>query len=158
MMRRRWLIFVAGLFLAVCGYCALYFAGTANHRQLMEQATPELAWLKHEFNLGNAEFERITKLHEEYLPNCEKMCRLIMVKNKELGELMAHTNAVTPEIEKNLLEAGQLRAECQRRMLAHFYEVSRTMPPEQGQRYLEWVRERTILRSRGRDAMADMHQ
>jgi hypothetical protein len=30
-------------------------------------------------------------------------------------------------------------------MLQHFYEVSRTMPPEQGRRYLAWVQERTIL-------------
>jgi hypothetical protein len=36
-------------------------------------------------------------------------------------------------------------------MLKHFFEVSRTMPPEQGKRYLAWVRENTCLR--GEQAM-----
>ena len=31
-------------------------------------------------------------------------------------------------------------------MLKHFFEVSRTMPPEQGRRYLTWVQEQTCLR------------
>jgi hypothetical protein len=30
-------------------------------------------------------------------------------------------------------------------MLRHFLEVSRTMPPEQGQRYLQWVEQQTCL-------------
>jgi hypothetical protein len=34
-------------------------------------------------------------------------------------------------------------------MLRHFYEVSRTMPPEQGRRYLAWVQERTFMCSEG---------
>jgi hypothetical protein len=29
-------------------------------------------------------------------------------------------------------------------MLKHFVEVSRTMPPEQGQRYLDWICAQTL--------------
>jgi hypothetical protein len=32
-------------------------------------------------------------------------------------------------------------------MLQHFFEVSRTMPPAQGARYLAWISEQTFLRS-----------
>jgi hypothetical protein len=32
-------------------------------------------------------------------------------------------------------------------MLQHFFEISRTMPPAQGRRYLEWISERTFIRS-----------
>jgi hypothetical protein len=31
-------------------------------------------------------------------------------------------------------------------MVKHFFEVSRSMPSEQGKRYLEWVRVNTCLR------------
>jgi hypothetical protein len=30
-------------------------------------------------------------------------------------------------------------------MLQHFFEVSQTMPPEEGKRYLAWVEEKTFL-------------
>jgi hypothetical protein len=56
---------------------------------------------------------------------------------------------MTPEIEAAVAESARLRGECQRNMLKHFYEVSRTMPPEQGRRYLAWVQERTCLSGEG---------
>ena len=82
---------------------------------------------------------------EAYLAGCTERCRVIDQKNDELKKLLAATNTVTPPIEKALAEAAQLRANCQKLMLQHFYEVSRTMPPEQGKRYLEWVQGQTIL-------------
>jgi hypothetical protein len=158
MMRRRWIILIIGLLLGVAGYCVLFLCTTAMHRKIADQPVPELAWLRKEYKLSDAEFARITKLHEEYLPRCAEMCERIAEKNGELKDLLAQTNNVTPQIEQNLSDAAQLRAECEKRMLAHFYEVSRTMPPEQGKRYLEWIQEKTILRSHGKDAMAEMHQ
>jgi hypothetical protein len=62
-----------------------------------------------------------------------------------LKALLAQTNSLTPGIEKTLAEASQLRLECQKAMLRHFMEVSQTMPPPQGRRYLAWVEERTFL-------------
>jgi len=38
-----------------------------------------------------------------------------------------------------------MRADCQAEMLKHFFEVSRTMPAEQGKRYLAWVQAQTCL-------------
>jgi hypothetical protein len=157
-MRRRWIILIFGLLLGAGGYAAIYFSGTAERRQMIDQPAPELAWLKKEFNLSDGEFDRIVKLHQEYLPRCAEMCGRIAKKNEELKDLLAgHTN-VTSQIEKNLLEAAQLRAECERRMLEHFYAVSRTMPFPQGKRYLEWVQQKTILRPHGKDGMAAMHK
>ena len=34
-------------------------------------------------------------------------------------------------------------------MLTHFLQVSRAMPPKQGQRYLAWVEQQTLLQSQG---------
>ena len=144
-MKRGIVILLSGLALGLCAYRAFYFAGTASHRALLETETPELAWLKKEFGLDDAEFARVIRLHDAYKSECMKMCRRIDAKNAELKELLASTNTLTPEIEAKLAEAGRLRVECQKNMLRHFLEVSRSMPPEQGQRYLAWVQEKTFL-------------
>jgi len=158
MIRRRWIILIIGLLLGAAGYGVLFLCTTTKHRELTEQPVPELAWLKKEYKLSDTEFARMAKLHEAYLPRCAEMCQRIAEKNDELKNLLAQTNNVTPQIEQNLSDAAQLRAECEKRMLAHFYEVSRAMPPEQGKRYLQWIQEKTILRAHGKDAMAEMHQ
>ena len=38
-----------------------------------------------------------------------------------------------------------MRADCQAAMLNHFFAVSRTMPADQGKRYLAWVLTQTCL-------------
>jgi hypothetical protein len=59
---------------------------------------------------------------------------------------MSESSTVTPEIQAVMADRARLRAECEAEMLKHFLEVSRTMPPEQGRRYLAWVQQLTILR------------
>ncbi len=144
-MKRSWFILVAGLVVALAAYFTFYFLSIANYQSLERSPEPELAWLKREFHLGDTEFARICQMHQAYLSGCMERCRRIDLKNEELKRLLAAANGMTPEIEKTLAEAAQLRAECQKKMLEHFYAVSRTMPPEQGKRYLAWVQEKTIL-------------
>lgn len=148
-MKRLLLTLIAGVAVAAAAYCAVYFKSTARHREILQSSQPELAWLKEEFHLGDTEFKRIMELHKAYQPHCVEMCRRIDAKNAELKTLLSNTNTLTPDIETKLNEAAQLRAECQRSMLKHFFEVSRTMPPEQGRRYLEWVQEKTFLSPAG---------
>ncbi len=143
-MNRSRLILLCGIVAAALAGFGAYYAGTARCRSLTESQVPELAWLKAEFHLDDAEFARISKLHEAYLEGCAQRCQRIDAANAELRHLLAQTNTVTPEIARALAEAAQLRAECQKEMLQHFYEVSRTMPPEQGRRYLAWVQARTL--------------
>jgi len=144
-MKRAWLTLFGGILVALLAYFGFYFAGTAHSRSLEKSQEPELAWLQREFHLSQAEFARICQMHEAYLAGCAERCHRIDMKGEELKHLLASTNTVTPEIEKTLAESALLRADCQKKMLQHFYEVSRTMPPEQGQRYLAWVQGRTIL-------------
>ena len=144
-MKRSWFILVAGLVVALAAYFTFYFLSIANYQSLERGPEPELAWLKREFHLGDTELARICQMHQAYLSGCMERCRRIDLKNEELKRLLAAANGMTPEIEKTLTEAAQLRAECQKKMLEHFYAVSRTMPPEQGKRYLAWVQEKTIL-------------
>lgn len=143
-MKRPWLVLLGGLAVALLAYGGSYYFGSASYRCMEECKNPELAWLQKEFRLSDAEFARISKLHESYMAACAAHCQRIDAKNAELKKLLANTNTVTPEIEKALQDAARLRAECQKAMLQHFYEVSQTMPPEQGRRYFSWVIARTL--------------
>jgi hypothetical protein len=51
---------------------------------------------------------------------------------------------MTSEAQEKLAEVAALRAQCQANMLAHFYEVSRAMPAEQGRRYLAEMQRLTL--------------
>ena len=144
-MKRAWLTLFGGIVLALLAYLGFYFVGTAHSRSLENSREPELAWLQREFHLDPAEFARICQMHETYLAGCAERCHRIDMKSEDLKRLLGSTNSVTPEIEKTLAEAALLRADCQKKMLQHFYDVSRTMPPDQGQRYLDWVQSRTVL-------------
>jgi hypothetical protein len=152
-MNRSVLILVGGLALGVLAYAGMYRAETANSCCMVESKTPELAWLQQEFHLSDAEFKRISELHEQYLSGCAERCHQIDLKNQELARLLEATNNVSPEIQRAIEESARLRAQCQSTMLQHFYEVSRTMPAEQGKRYLAWVRSKTVLH----DTHATMH-
>jgi Heavy-metal resistance len=139
MKKRPWLILIGGLALAVLAYGGAYRAGSARSCCLMSSDSPELAWLQTEYHLSDAEFTRVKTLHQSYLAACMERCRQIDAKNAELQQLLSATNTVTADMEKTLQESAQLRAECQKAMLQHFYEISRTMPPDQGKRYLDWI-------------------
>jgi hypothetical protein len=155
-MIRTSVILLLGLLVAVGGYCARYFSKTAAARAIEASDSPELSWLKEEFDLSDAEFARIRGLHGAYLPGCATMCAKIATVNKDLEALVLQTNQVTPEIAAKLAEIGKLRQECQTMMLSHFYAVSQSMPPEQGRRYLAEMQKLTSL-SNMRDHAVSAH-
>jgi len=104
----------------------------------------DLAWLRREFHLSDAEMQRIRQLHEGYLPKCHENCALIAAKKRELQAELDKAHGMTPEARQKLSEVAALRAQCQANMLAHFYEVSQAMPPEQGRRYLAEMKRLTL--------------
>lgn len=144
MKKRAWIVVLGGLFLAVAAYACVYLAGTATQRAVDNSDKPALAWLQKEFQLNDAQFARLCEVHDAYRPTCMEMCRKIDAKNAQIAQLLATTNVITPEIRKVLAEAAEIRAECEAAMLEHFYRVAQTMPPEQGKRYLAWVRQETL--------------
>jgi hypothetical protein len=143
-MKRAWIILLGGLLLGAAAFACVYFTGTMQERSVSQKPEPALAWLQREFELSDSDFQKLVELHDAYRPRCAEMCRRIDQKNQELAQLLKSTDSVTPEIRKVLSEAAELRAECQANMLAHFYAVAKSMPPEQGQRYLEWIKQETF--------------
>jgi hypothetical protein len=78
------------------------------------------------------------------MPQCAEMCVRIAAKKQELAKALANDTNVTANAQKKLTELGELRAQCQVQMLQHFTEVSQTMPPEQGRRYLAEMQRLTL--------------
>ncbi len=156
-MKRGLAVLALGMIGTVVAYLCVYRMGTARPRAMMQSSEPELAWLRHEFDLGDAEFRRISELHAGYLPRCRERCRRIDALNDHFSNTLATAIQVTPEVEELLHERARMRAACQAEMLRHFFEVSRAMPPEQGRRYLAWVRGNTCLREQAIDHGPDNH-
>lgn len=97
----------------------------------------DLAWLKEEFCLTDAELDRVRQIHQAYLPECEAFCREIATRQERLNELLKRGDLADAEVETTLVEIGEWRARCQANMLRHFLQVADAMPAEQGSRFLE---------------------
>jgi len=143
-MRRPLILLVAMLLGGVAIGGASYLLGCRMCARRLAPSGDDLAWLRREFRLSDAEMQRIRQLHEGYLPKCHENCALIAAKKQELQAALDHAQGMTPEAEQKLAEVAALRAKCQANMLAHFYEVSQAMPPEQGRRYLAEMQRLTL--------------
>jgi hypothetical protein len=141
---RAVLVLLAGMAVGLLACGAAYWSLTADHRAMLRNDHPELAWLQRQFNLAPDEFERISALHRAYLPQCQDFCEQIEKLHDEIRRLVQQSDQLTPQLEALLEQAGRTRMECQKMMLQHFFAVSRAMSPEQGQRYLLWVQEKTF--------------
>ncbi len=140
MKRSALIIVVAGLLAGIVAHACVYLVRTMPERKVAGSRSPALAWMREEFGLTESQFRELTELHDGYLPRCEEMCRRISLKGAELDRLLKEKRAVTPEVRAVLGEMAGLRAECQANMLEHFHNVARTMAPQQGERYLEWIK------------------
>ena len=138
----------AGLVAGLLAFGGAYWWQTHPRPEPHTGAPSELAWLRYEFALTDAQFARIATLHSEYRPTCAELCRRIAENNRRLQEAVLATNTVTPEIRTLLAETGRVRDDCRAAMLAHLYAVSREMSPEQGRRYLDsMLRETCVAQS-----------
>lgn len=156
-MKRAGPVLIIGIVSALVAFAFAHHIGTASSRELMRQPQPELAWLKKEFGLTDAEFTRISELHNAYLPKCAARCQVIAEENARLDKLLRGTPAVTPEVETVIARRAKLRSDCEAEMLKHFIEVSHTMPETQGRRYLAWVCEQTSLSGSSMERQHEEH-
>jgi hypothetical protein len=151
-MKKGLFILLLGVMLSTAAFSGFYYFGTACCRKLMQEPQPELAWLKKEFQLSDAEFTRLTQMHAAYLPQCRQRCERIAELDRQLQRLLTDATNMTPEIQNLLALRARTRGECEIEMTKHFLEVSRAMPAEQGRRYLAWVEQHIFLRGQGMEA------
>lgn len=95
--------------------------------------TGEIAWMRGEFHLSDAQVAAIEKLHDDYFPVCMEHCAAITRARKQLD---AASPADKPAAQA---EFARLQAVCHDATLAHLQRVAAVMPPDQGARFLSLV-------------------
>ena len=140
-MNRSLVILLGALVLCAALLGGSYAVSRRVCQNCMAKSVSDLDWLQQEFHLSDAEMARIQKLHEGYLPKCAEMCAQIAAKKSEVETAL---NGSTNTAQQKLAELAALRAQCQAQMLQHFTEVSQTMPPQQGRRYLAEMQRLTL--------------
>ena len=143
-MKRSLAIVLVALAASAAVFLASYALAQRFCAQHMTRSADDLDWLRQEFHLSDAEMARVRKLHEGYLPKCKKMCVRIVAKKRELEAALTGATNFTANAEQKLTQLALLRSQCQAQMLQHFIEVSRAMPPEQGERYLAEMQRLTL--------------
>lgn len=142
---RRSVIILLAVMLAAGGLgAAAYICARSVCVHRAARSGDDLEWLRLEFRLSGAELQRVRQFHNAYLPKCRELCDRIAAKKMELQAALAPGQGVSAEVTQELAEVGALRTQCQTQMLAHFYEVSRAMPTEQGRRYLVEMQRLTL--------------
>ncbi len=129
------------LLLALAAGTAAFWV-TRSHQHPHDRQTvlldsmPELAWLRTELNLTDAQFARACALHTAYRPQCVRMCRRIADARAPLAH---HARSITPELATAIRELARVRAECQEQMLDHLYQTAALLDGPQAALYLARV-------------------
>ena len=147
--KTRFLFLAVAILLAAItvGFGAFWlctFFGTADLRAVSSDRDAELVWLRREFHLTDAQFQRIQALHSAYVGKCDLMCQRIRYANAALDAAISRNRRVTPEVQQAMGEVARVQQECQQSMLAHIYEISEQMNPSSAEQYLKMVKQRII--------------
>jgi hypothetical protein len=136
-MRRRVFILVLALFMGVVAFALMRgHTGTAR-RDVLAREMPELAWMRSELGLTDAQYESVSQLHAAYLPRCEAMCRRIADARADVEARARASREMTPDLQAALRRSAMTEADCRQAMLVHLYQTAAELEPEQAQRYLE---------------------
>jgi hypothetical protein len=106
-------------------------------RALAKQDAME--WLRVDFDLSEAQFTAIKKLHDAYSVVCEEHCREIMRAMRARNELKAAPQPKAAEIASADRRVEELRLVCESAIATHVRECAAQMSPEAGQRYLALI-------------------
>lgn len=143
-MKRRYLLFLASVAIGVAAFTVCYFPATARTEVALATRGAELAWLREEFHLNDAQFTAIQRLYQNYAPRCEEMYRQITTADARADRLIALNHEVTAEVAAALSECAHIQEECRRAALAHIYAVAEQMPPAEATRYLALMKLRIL--------------
>jgi hypothetical protein len=137
-MKRGLLFLVLALAAGLAAFCftRMHQQAAAGNGVLLD-SMPELAWLRTELKLTDAQFAKASELHVAYRPTCAKMCQNIADAHEKLETLARSARGMTPELEAAIRDHARVHAECQQKMLEHLYQTANLLDDKQAARYLE---------------------
>src|SRR5260370_41631689 len=85
----HWLLFalIGALVAGVIAFYGCNFFATRDLREMAAAPNGGLEWLRREFYLSGAQFQKIEALQSAYAPVCNEMCRRITDTNLKLDRL-----------------------------------------------------------------------
>lgn len=123
-MKNFWITLTVMLAAAAASFGAFYAINDAPAVRRAAREGDAMAWLRAEFQLNDAQYVAIKKLHDEYGVACSRHCTAIMAAKRR------HASPA---------ELAALEQTCLDAMTTHFRQVAALMPPGQGERYLAIV-------------------
>ncbi len=95
-----------------------------------------MAWLKKEYHLDDATFEKVTAAHRRYFRECAQRCHELADVNRHF---LSEVNEDAPG--QSDLDAVQILREsichdCRLAMIEHVHEVAALMPEDSGRRFI----------------------
>ncbi len=141
------------------GSGAYFTAYNVVHRTFCP--TPDVAeplgWMRHEFHLNDEQFAQVKKLEDEYAPRCAAMCDQIEKSHTALKDLIMTHGNMSPEVKAALQKDSEIQQQCREDMLNHIYEISKVMPPAEGQRYLQMMQAQVVKPEQTASTTVDQH-
>ena len=138
---RKHLLFTLALIVVAAsaiGLVTFRTSGDAAVEEALAKQDP-MEWLRADFQLTDAQFAAIKKLHDSYSAVCEEHCREIQSATRARAALKA-----SPQTDPAALAAADRRVEelrlvCESAIATHVRQCASQMSPEAGQRYLALV-------------------
>lgn len=155
-MKKLLLLLVSAAAIGLASYICYYHHAMAAVVVTPDGTDAELAWLKREFALTPAQYEKILGLHRAYQPVCAGHCARYMAAQQRLESLLQKQTAWSPDEGAALDEIARVRSECHQAMLHYAYAVAACMSPDEGRRYLDMINRR-LLAGNPADMMANPH-
>jgi hypothetical protein len=107
--------------------------------QAAVQKGDALEWLRTDFNLNEAQFASVKRLHESYAVECEAHCNAIQNAARRREELKTQSPVNATALAEAQQKVEELRAVCETAIASHVRQVAAHMSPDQGARYLALV-------------------
>jgi hypothetical protein len=143
-MKKILVVLVLAVAVGVASYRISYHCAMSSVVITPDGTDAELGWLKHEFALTPAQYEKVLALHHAYSPVCGGHCARYLAARAHLQSLLEGNSSWSPEVGAAIEEIARIRGECRQSMLRYAYDVAACMSPEEGRRYLDMIRARIL--------------
>jgi hypothetical protein len=137
-MKRLALVLAIALLAGGVGYGVIGWRHAAAARRLEAARGADLAWIRAEFALDDAQFAAVVALHDAYRPVCAGHCAAIASAAERIAALR-QASAAPAEIAAAESALADLEQVCNNATRDHIHRVAAHMSPEQGRRYLQMI-------------------
>ncbi len=149
-MKKGLLILAAAMMAGILAFFLSRGQPSPDPGTVLLDSLPELAWLRTDLKLTDAQYAKVGELHRAYRPVCAEMCRRIAEGEAAVAKLARAQGGMNDELSQAIDNHGRVIAACKRSMLEHLYQTASLMNERQARRYLEVTLPLALDSARGR--------